>query len=210
MDEVGRPWTVVVLGKWNKAILTPQGIANRLLEVPENAPIEVDIAINIVAPYRVKNQGLVVMVDEDKLIVEAPVGDYEALERAMRVASKAVLNLPETPFAAAGINVHLPADRLDPAILECTPWDHRLECMSDAVIEARAARVIRWKGGRAMVSVQRVEEKHPVVHVNLERRSALMAELRDWLTMPIKDVQEKIELLTRTIQTDKSDEHNDI
>src|SRR6516165_8300462 len=70
MPLVPCEWNVVVMGRWNRAILTPQGIATRLFQLPLNTSIGVEVPMDGIGPYRVSHDRLVVMVSEAWLIVE--------------------------------------------------------------------------------------------------------------------------------------------
>src|SRR5688572_9265339 len=92
-------WLVVVLGKWNKAILTPLGISRRLLQNPEGTQIQVEVPVDTVGPPRVRHDGIVIAVTDDRLFIEVERDDYGALARATTVAARAVRDLAQTPFS---------------------------------------------------------------------------------------------------------------
>ena len=46
-------WNVVIVGHWNRAILTPQGIATRLLQLPPETEIGIEVPMDAIGPYRV-------------------------------------------------------------------------------------------------------------------------------------------------------------
>src|SRR5438128_129219 len=98
-------WNVVVLGHWNRAILTPQGIASRLFQLPPETEIGIEVPMDAIGPFRIANGDLTVMVGTSQLMVEARENNFSSLERAMRVARRAMENLPETPVVAAGFNI---------------------------------------------------------------------------------------------------------
>ncbi len=39
-------WNVVIIGSWNPAILTPQGITTRLLQLEAGTPVEVQVSLD--------------------------------------------------------------------------------------------------------------------------------------------------------------------
>ena len=98
-------WNVVVLGRWNRAILTPSGIAKRLFCLDEETPVEVFVAVDALVPPQVKYGGTVVVAGEDRLIAQPETPDFSALAGAMTIARRAMEELPETPVIAAGVNV---------------------------------------------------------------------------------------------------------
>jgi len=105
MERLAKDWAVVVLGRWNPAILTPAGIATRLLGLNKDAPIEVQVALNEHRPFRVRSDGLIISVDWSALRIELEDPTFPKLATAMALATKAIKSLPETPLIAAGINV---------------------------------------------------------------------------------------------------------
>ena len=63
-------WNVVVLGHWNPAILTPQGISERLFQLPTETEIGIEVPMDAIGPFRVSLGDLAVMVTEAQLMVE--------------------------------------------------------------------------------------------------------------------------------------------
>src|SRR6266478_1019531 len=98
-------WNVVVLGRWNRAILTPNGIASRLFELPPETEIGIEVPMDAIGPFLVSHGDLTVMVGGAQLMVQATENNFSSLERAMRVARRAMEKLPETPVVAAGFNI---------------------------------------------------------------------------------------------------------
>lgn len=97
-------WNVVVVGAWNPAILTPLGIAKRLFG-RDDAPIQVMVSVDGLAPIQVRYEGLVVVPSNSKLVVSPVEPSPSALVEAAQVACKAINSLPDTPFLAAGVNL---------------------------------------------------------------------------------------------------------
>jgi len=98
-------WSVVVVGRWNRAILTPAGIGKRVLGVDAGTPLEVMVAIDAIAPPLVKHDKMTVVADSDRLTIQLAVCAFDELVRACSLARNALKQLPETPLAAVGFNV---------------------------------------------------------------------------------------------------------
>lgn len=98
-------WSVVVIGRWNRAILTPAGIGQRLFKVEEGTPLEVLIAIDALGPPLVKHDGLTVVVGSDRLIVQPDVLNRDGVAKSCEIARNAISSLPETPLSAVGVNL---------------------------------------------------------------------------------------------------------
>src|SRR5437867_4460257 len=102
MALIPADWNVIVIGRWNRAILTPQGIVTRLFQLPPETDVGIEVPMDAIGPYRVIHDGLVVMVSSSQLIVETQEHSFPSLQRAMHIASRAMTSLPETPMRAAG------------------------------------------------------------------------------------------------------------
>jgi hypothetical protein len=48
-------WSVVIIGRWNRAILTPAGIAKRVFGEPETKLMDVEVPLDGLSPYRVRH-----------------------------------------------------------------------------------------------------------------------------------------------------------
>ena len=113
-------WDIVLLGLWNRAILTPAGIAQRVfgLQEPgtavvgadstkiENAfPLEIQFAIDWNFPPRVAYEGVVVSVFGDRIIFGPKSSKHDSLNIALGYAQNILKSLPETPVSAIGVNL---------------------------------------------------------------------------------------------------------
>jgi len=78
-------WSAVVIGRWNRAILTPRGIAQRVFRLPEGTPIQVLVPIDAVGMNSVivKHGEFQATVDDSRLQIHLEHGNFDALERAM-------------------------------------------------------------------------------------------------------------------------------
>jgi len=62
-------WSVVTVARWNRAILTPAGIRQRLFKREEAGPVEVLVPIDLLAPPQVKLDNMTVVANWDRLTV---------------------------------------------------------------------------------------------------------------------------------------------
>ena len=101
-------WSVVIAGRWNRAILTPAGIAKRLFGIDNASQIRVAVPLDGVSPYQVRHpeHGIVAMTDDNRIIILATRNTYENLKHAMAAGVNALRELPVTPVTAAGFNVN--------------------------------------------------------------------------------------------------------
>ncbi|MBK9039205.1 MAG: hypothetical protein IPL83_08600 [Bdellovibrionales bacterium] len=73
-------WSVVIAGYWNQAILTPAGIAYRLFKKPKDTPVQVEIPLDGIAPYRVRDGSIIIMAQPKRLHIIAEPPCYENLK----------------------------------------------------------------------------------------------------------------------------------
>ncbi|MBN2373783.1 hypothetical protein JXL19_08350 [bacterium] len=79
-------WNVVVAGYWNRAILTPAGIARRLFGLEPNIPVMIEVPIDGLAPYRVTHEDLTVTAVMGRLTIYANTPSFKILDSARAIA----------------------------------------------------------------------------------------------------------------------------
>lgn len=176
-------WNVVVIGAWNRAILTPAGIQRRLFALPPETPIEVEVAIDRPAPFRVKHKGLVVTVGSDSLSIETDVARVGDLIRAAELAQKALRELPETPVLAAGLNMTIalsdtPAT-IAPMLESCL--DEALADQSFEIAEHKSIRrTVKLAVGQVNIELAQHDQLTSVAF-NFHLSSESTSDLQTWL-----------------------------
>jgi hypothetical protein len=182
-------WNVVIVGHWNRAILTPQGIGLRLFRVEPGTPIAVEVAMDGLAPTRVKHENLTVTLSASKLIILADEPSYINLDRAREIAVRAIDGLPETPLTAAGFNIRIRIDTIPDDLLNTirAQIDNRLSDAEFNLDGGSLTRTIRWQDGVLNLNV--IQKKDFRVELNFHRQSSVPRELVAWLRHPIDDVR---------------------
>ena len=194
-------WSVVVAGRWNVAILTPQWIAERLFDLKEAEAIQVEVALDDYLPHRVKVHGVVVVASADRLVFEPEIAGAAQLGGARKLASKVLEVLPETPVQAAGFNIRYRIEDPDSHVLEAFGMeiDKRL-ADSGYTPEARAiGRTLSFRDGRlnmkfAVDIVGAVE-----FGFNFHRESKSPDELRKWLALPLEEIEDAVAKIMRNV-----------
>lgn len=198
-------WSVVTAGRWNRAILTPAGIQQRIFECPEGGALEVLVPIDLLAPPRVKMENVTVVANWDRLIVQPDPGycSFEQLDRARQLCVNALESLPETPLSAVGYNVvyrsgepmkglrNVLGSELDESFFD-----------ADYSFDGRTVvRVIPWREGTINFSIEEnADEDEYTVRFNFERKSVERDHHLAWLRIPIADVQQQVHtILTRCL-----------
>ena len=184
-------WNVVVLGAWNPAILTPEGIAELVFRVPKGTAIAVEVPINVPAPHRVTHAGLAVVVGPGSLEVTTDTYDCDSLKRACECARHAIEELPRTPLSAAGVNLRYRCDEAPSELLE------GMYCgIDDSVANAKLevgrwkiVRRLRWRDGVINLDIKAEEQGEAVIVLNFHRGTGKHEELISWLSVSVDDME---------------------
>ena len=184
-------WSVVIVGRWNRAILTPSGIAKRLFQLEEGTPLEVLVAIDAPAPPQVKYDGITVVAGDDRLLVHPETPGYPELEKAKAVASRALASLPETPISAAGVNVNYRCDEPLESLQQITrhTWcDDQLSDRRYVITRRQLTRTLKWDDAQINFSVIEQPDSTFQILFNFHHASSDVKKLADWLHTPIEDI----------------------
>jgi hypothetical protein len=175
-------WNVVVVGAWNTAILSPDGVRRRLFNLPEGTPIELEIAVDRPGNFRIGHDGLVVIPTSSRLEVATRVPTPESLERACRLCQRALQGLPETPVSAVGVNVRYRFAELPDAVLDLVgaPVDGALADADFHVQGATTSRTVVVPPGAVNIKITHSQGAGSL-EFNFHRESAVAPELSEWL-----------------------------
>ncbi len=183
-------WDVVVAGHWNPAILTPAGIVSRLFGLEDGTPIRMEVPTDGLAPPRVMYNEVAVTAEMGRLCVYAELPTYQLLDRARKIAAKAIGELPKTPLMAAGFNVRLRiTDVPDVEATKC-PIDNLLSDAGFSIGSQSLRRSLVIGNGVLNFSIR--EDKGMTAEFNFERKSTKTDELIAWLEYSIQDVEKTV------------------
>jgi hypothetical protein len=94
-------WNIVLVGKWNKYILSPEWSAQNIFGVDR---VNVEFGINVDVPPRYTANNVNLVASEDIVIFSYKKYDDETLDNAVNACTSLLNKLPFTPVAACGIN----------------------------------------------------------------------------------------------------------
>jgi hypothetical protein len=175
-------WNALVIGAWNLAILSPDGIRRRLFNLPDNTNIELELAVDRPGYFRVSHNGMVVAPTANSLEVFPRVPSAASLQEACTLAAFALEQLPETPVTAAGVNIRYDFTELPDMVqdLISAPLDDVLSDRGHRIETKGALRTLDFSPG--VVNLQ-VTDTMPggKVEFNFHRESSSSADLREWL-----------------------------
>lgn len=176
-------WNIVILGHWNRAILTPNWIAERIFELPPGTPVDVLVPLDGFAPFQVQNKGLTVIPLPGQLLVQLGTPTQETLAAGLAALVHAVEALPQTPLRACGINLRFVSAEPPALLLERTrsATEQRL---SDAGYELRIRRrgeTLGYKEGVLNIVADIPTAGECRVTVNFERQASSPQDIVAWL-----------------------------
>lgn len=197
-----------MIGHWNRAILSPAGIAKRLFGLSADTPVQVLIPLDTVAPYHVCHDAVTVIPSGDRLIVAPEQNTYENLVKAIVIARKALADLPHTPMLAAGLNLSFESATEIDLLQEATvsAWDDRLSDKGFDIEARSVARSLKWRNGTINVTIKHAPGGVCSVVFNFDFKSTSTVELQNWLDLSADQIKQEIEaLLFNTIRLSPED-----
>jgi hypothetical protein len=195
MPIVPEEWSVVIVGAWNRAILTPAGISKRLFQLPEGTQLEILVPLDVIAPFRVKHDDISVTAASDRLIINPAKNTYTNMVKAMDIARVALANLPETPVSAAGFNFKFKSVKPVPVLARVV--DHQIDQFfadRNYLVSTRAiTRTVKWREGEIRVAVSQESDLSYTILMNFHTDSDSTGTLKEWLSVPIGDARREVD-----------------
>lgn len=197
MPIIAGDWSVVILGAWNRAILTPSGISKRLFELNEGTQIDVLVPIDVMAPFRVKHGEVSVTASADYLIITPMKPTFANLESALKIARRALTKLPETPVSAAGVNLKYRSDQPMPALSKLVenPVDQSFADNDIKVMTRALLRSVEWKESEVRISVSQESDMAYSILLNFHKEADTTEKLKDWLSFSLEEARGVVEKL---------------
>ena len=173
-----------MVGAWNLAILTPDGIRKRLLELPDGSALDIELAVDRPGAFRVRHGGLIIEPTPLSLNVFCEQSTPESIQAACKIAEKALTGLPETPLSAVGVNfkyrfAELPDASL--ALIEC-PLDDALSDTGAAIVSRSIKRTLEHEEGTLNIELALEKEGNGILGFNYHLNSGAPTQLNAWLT----------------------------
>jgi hypothetical protein len=197
MPLVPNDWNAVIVGHWNRAILSPGGIATRLFGLSEGTPVQVLVPLDVVAPYHVRHDNVTVIPGSDRLIVGPEHGTFENLVEAIGVLRRALAELPRTPVFAAGLNLTYKSEVGIEVLQQVTAssWDDRLSDKGFEIASRSILRSVKWRGGTINVTIRQEPDEESAVLFNFDFKSQSAEAIQNWLDLKPKDIETQVHML---------------
>jgi len=189
-------WSVVIVGRWNQAILTPKGIATKLFGIADAKGLEIGVPLDGLSPYRVKHpdKNLFVETESSKIlihIIDPP--DYDRFTAAMEVGVRTLKWLPETPVSAAGFNLKFSTDDYDDTMIKLVESnaDGPLTDLGNKIIQRTMNRSLEYKMG-SLNLIAMINEKGFELSYNFHCGSNKTDDLIKWLETPATEIENMV------------------
>ncbi len=194
-------WNTVVLGAWNRAILTPEWIAREIFHITDDRPVPVEVPLNVRGPWRVRHGDVAVVVSNFNLDVSIDKYDFDTLELSRTYAIAALETLSRTPVSAAGYNLRFQSTEM-PAELGAA-----VQCGLDSVfsdyglqIENQSVRrSMPFEGGFLNVEVIISQGGDCSCSFNFHKSSVDADDLKAWLRIPMQQVGQIVDDIIRKL-----------
>lgn len=137
MKPILDSWTIVIVGKWNTRIFSPEWVAKHLFGKEKGDSIQLELQVAPDFRLRLSSDNIVIFPDDDKLIIGVKSKDLEVLKKAQYIAQQILTTLKHTPVAAVGINLSfaLDTDPTDPILNSLKLFDAQLYASKDYVLK---------------------------------------------------------------------------
>jgi len=206
-------WNIVIVGRWNTAILTPGRIAEKIFEIKPPTGIFVNVPLDGISPYMVKDpqQEIVIVTEYNRLIIQIVKMDYETVQKGLKAGLKVLEWLPETPLTAAGFNIRYKTSEPIQELIDIFPSqiDSKLGSIGYTQISARAIiRSIGFGDGVLNLTIAKDDEDFTLLF-NFHRQSNSNDGLKEWMRTPVNKISDTVQSITKVLGIKVEDENND-
>jgi len=198
-------WSVVLIGKWNKAILSPKGIAQHVFRLPSGTKIPINVPLDGVSAYLVRNpeETLSVHVESERLQIDVLKCTYDVLEQALKAGVNVLDALPVTPISAIGFNVNFKSAEARTELISA------MECGIDAKVAVNgfdligklSGRTLRFNEGVINLTVLWTNEEYQV-NFNFHLETSDKEKGKTWLNTPLESIKDIIRKISRLLDMD--------
>ena len=206
-------WNIVIVGRWNRAILTPGRIAEKIFGLDPTKGVFVDVPLDGLSPYRVKapQQEIMIVTENNQLIIQLLKLDFETLEKGLNAGIRVLEWLPETPLSAAGFNIRFKTTEPIKELTELlgSPVDSKLGNIGYTQISKRTiTRSVDYEKGLLNLTIAQDNEDF-ILLLNFHRGSNVNNDLKEWLHIPVSKIMETVQNLTKLLGLKVEEENND-
>ena len=206
-------WSVVIIGRWNTAILTPARISKKIFKLPKGTRVEVAIPTDGIMPYQVKHpdRNIILTAGAQRLEIRLCVMKYENLQHALEAGASALEWLPETPVSAAGYNLNFQTDEpsAEMIALYCNPQtDSLFAGLENPIEEWSLTRSMAFNDGFLKLTTLG-KKGHFEMQCNFHRSSNENPELIAWLRKPAVEIEGEVDRVFSELNLEREENGNE-
>jgi hypothetical protein len=206
-------WNVVVVGRWNQAILTPAGIAKHVFKLASHQMLPVKVPLDGLMPYLVGDpeERVEVAVEANRLLIQLRKLEYGVLGTAMNMGANVLESLPHTPVTAAGFNIKFRQKEADQERGYLTSHSEIDDGLSDAgftISRRTLSRGLTYESGLLNVDIT-TDSKGMQVAFNFHLASNDCTDLVQWLHLSTENVKSSVSRIMDFLRLDIGEVNHD-
>lgn len=194
MKIVPIEWSVVLVGRWNKAILTPGRVATKIFGLPKGNLVEVKVPIDGISPYQIKHpeKNIFFVAGSARMQICLSTMTFADLEDAKIAGINALKWLPETPVSAVGFNISYRFTDVTPELLEKVLDAKINSILAGLTIKKHIlGKTIEYKEGCLNITFTYQEEALEL-SLNFHKDSDQIPPFINWLGLSIEDIKVEV------------------
>ena len=199
MEILAEGHNIVLVGGWNRNIITPQWVASSLANVEE---VGFQLAIDDPTfPFRILFDDYVLTVRADRLLLHSHIVSADRLRRAATLAHRLLELLPHTPISALGINFAWRESDPPPALLPLFTLNDTTAIADEGrtVTETAIKRSFPWADGTLTFTMALKPQGHVVADFNFHWTVTGATAAQQYLTEGPSQAREAARLLLRKV-----------
>lgn len=199
MEILAEGHNIVLMGGWNRNIITPQWVASSLANVEE---VGFQLAIDDPTfPFRILFDDYVLTVRADRLQLHSHIVSADRFSGAATLAHHLLELLPHTPISALGINFAWRESDPPPALLPVFTLTDTTAIADEgrSVTETAIKRSFPWEEGTLTFTMVLKPQGHVVVDVNFHWAVTRAADAQQYLKDRPSEAREAARLLLRKV-----------
>ena len=205
-------WSVVLVGRWDPAILSPSGIAKHVFHLAPKTQVQVAVPLDGVSAYLVTNldSTLTVHVERDRLQIDVLRFDYQSLAQGLLAGVNALEALPMTPFSAVGYNINFTTNELCPELISLTdcPVDKDISEKGYTLSGRSLGRSVQYGDGQINISIGQKDNSYAVnCNFHLDVRSVEKA--KAWLSTSVELIKQEISKIAAFLKVELEEMSSD-
>lgn len=205
-------WSIVLIGWWNPAILSPAGIIKYIFKIPEKENIHVSVPLDGVSSYTVTNPkgNLDVHVEKERLQIDIKKYDFASLGEGMQAALNALNSLPVTPIKAVGFNLNYNAPESCEELIAITdsPIDNEISDKGLIISGRSFSRTISFEEGQINFTISKQVDKFHV-NFNFHLGTSDAEKAKKWLQTPVESIKESVKKIGNVFKIEIEEIQND-